>query len=221
MKQLDIPKSGKRGRTVAFKTRYGQCERDYVHPRNPRTDAQRQWRKDMGAVSTAWGTITEEQRLAWNAAGARVRKRDSLGKFYSLTGQAHFVGINSARVRIGREMLLDPPQPVDFGPNPVQKLIIGNAGSRLTLKLRVSKPVTADIMVFGEAPCSPGRMKCRSVTYLGLLTASKGGLSNITRLYAEVFGLPPAGSRVFIRTRQVIDGWEDAPLQTTAIVPGA
>jgi hypothetical protein len=108
MKELDIPKSGKCGNTVAFKSQYGQCERQHVKPANRRTYAQCQWRKDMGNVSTAWGDLTDERRLAWIAAGAMVHRRNSLGRMYSLTGQAHFVAINSARVRIGCEILLDP-----------------------------------------------------------------------------------------------------------------
>jgi hypothetical protein len=218
MKELDNPKSGKRGNTVAFKTKYGQCEREHVQPKDPLTEAQLQWCEDMGEVSAAWAHITEEQRLAWNASGSRVRKRDSLGRRYSLTGQAHFVGINSARVRIGREMLLDPPQPAQFGLNPVEKLIIKVIGGRLTLKLSICEPITADIMVFGAAPCSPGRMKCRKVTYLGLLPAHVRGLCDITKLYRDMYGLPPVGSRVFIRVRQQLNGWESGDDDFSAIV---
>jgi hypothetical protein len=218
MKELDNPKTGKRANTVAFRTRYGQCSRDYVQPKNPRTDAQRLWRADMGDVSAAWATIAEEQRLAWVASGLQVRKRDSLGRRYSLTGQAHFVGINSARVRIGREMLLDPPQPVLFGLNPVEKLIIKVVGGRLKLYLSVCEPLTADIMVFGAVPCSPGRMKCRKVTYLGLLPAPVRGLCDITKLYRDMFGLPPIGSCVFIRVRQQLNGWESSDADFSAIV---
>jgi hypothetical protein len=219
MKELDIPKTGKRGNTVAFRTRYGQCERQHVKPRNPRTEAQCQWRGILGAVSAAWARLTEERRLAWVAAGARVRKRDSLGKSYSLTGQAHFVAINTARVRIGREMLLDPPQPVDFGPNPVGQLIIKATGGRLTLRLSLSKPALGDIMIFGSAPCSPGRMKCRNVTYLGLLPAPVRGLSDITSLYRKMFGLLPAGARIFIRIQQQVNGWESSATDASAIIP--
>jgi hypothetical protein len=53
---------------------------------------------------------------------------------------------------------------------------------------------------------------------LGRLPAPEAGYSTITRLYVDRYGLPPAGMRVFIRTRQVLDGWEDFPLQTTAVV---
>ena len=44
-------------------------------------------------------------------------------------------------------------------------------------------------------------------------------MSDITDLYVGKFGVPRAGSRVFIRTLQQINGWEDLPKQTSAIVP--
>ena len=40
MKTFDIPKSGKRGSVVAFKSRFGQCEREHTPSRKPRTAAQ-------------------------------------------------------------------------------------------------------------------------------------------------------------------------------------
>jgi len=40
MKAMDIPKTGKRGNAVAFKSRFGQCERQHVKATKPRTDAQ-------------------------------------------------------------------------------------------------------------------------------------------------------------------------------------
>ncbi|MCX6922487.1 MAG: hypothetical protein NT154_04625 [Verrucomicrobia bacterium] len=219
MQSLDILKSGKHSNTVAFRTRYGQYERQYLKPTKPRTKAQCRWRELLGAVSAAWARLTEQQRIAWIAAGALVRRRTSLGKSYSLTGQAHFVAINSARARIGRELLLDPPQPEHFGPSPVGPLTFDGAGGRLSLQLSVCEPFIGDIMVIGAAPCSPGRMKCRNVTYLGLLSAPVRGFCGITRLYREVFGLPPAGARVFIRTQQQINGWESRVTDTSAIAP--
>jgi hypothetical protein len=38
-------------------------------------------------------------------------------------------------------------------------------------------------------------------------------------MYVKRYGVPRAGSRIFIRTNQEIDGWEDAFVQTTAVVP--
>lgn len=126
----------------------------------------------------------------------------------SLPIPAQKQAIKTARLRIGREMLLDPPHPVHFGLNPAVTLAFHTTGGRLALKLSLSEPVLGDIMIFGAAPCSPGRMKCRNVTYLGLLPAPVRGLNDITRMYRKLFGLPPAGARIFIRIQQQLDGWK-------------
>jgi hypothetical protein len=54
---------------------------------------------------------------------------------------------------------------------------------------------------------------------LGRLPLRDAGVSTITKLYAGKFGMPSPGQRVFIRTRQLIDGWEDEPKETNALVP--
>lgn len=61
-------------------------------------------------------------------------------------------------------------------------------------------------MVFGQAPCSPGRMKHRRVYYAGLLSPSQNGQSDITELYTARFGQPAPGQKVFIVTSQTRNG---------------
>jgi hypothetical protein len=130
----------------------------------------------FGRFARAWGRgLTEEQRRAWNEAGPKVRSAKRLGQSGPLTGQQHFEGINSARACIRKEMLFEPPAPVLLGLNPVGQLTITNGEGGVRLRLSVSGPVAEDIMVFGQAPCSAGRMKRRNVSYLGLLPASEGG----------------------------------------------
>ena len=116
-------------------------------------------------------------------------------------------------------MLLLPPEPVVFGLNPVGQLIITNDADGVRLLVKVSAPVTTDIMVFGQAPCSRGRTKRRNVSYLGLLPAPHNGLSEITDLYIARFGQPPPLTQLFIVTRQQQNGWEDNDLVTHAVVP--
>ena len=112
MKILDIPKSGKCGNTVAYPSRYGQCLRQYVVPANPQTPARAHMRSAFGRFAGAWSRLlTQEQREAWNAAGPKVQSEKRTGQSGPLTGQTHFVGINSARACIGKEMLLAPPAP--------------------------------------------------------------------------------------------------------------
>lgn len=156
-------------------------------------------------------------RVFWIAAGAKVERRDKLGNRYTLTGEQHFTGMKSARACIGKETLLDPPQPVVYHLSPVDRLIIGKAGGRLSLKLSVCEPVTEDIMVWGQAPCSQGRMKHRRGIYLGLLPPEGGSLRDITKMYLAVHRAPRPGEKVFIWTQWQVNGWEGPESVISAI----
>jgi hypothetical protein len=220
MKILSEPSSGKRGIIVAFISRFGQCQRALVSPKNTWSPARDHMRGAFGRLARAWsGLLTEAQRVAWCEAGPKVQSAGRLGTSGPLTGQQHFQGINSARARIGLDMLLLPPDPVVFSPNPVGDLLITNDDNGVRLFVNLSAPITEDIMVFGQAPCSSGRRKRRNLSYLGLLAAAQAGLSEITALYVARFGVPAVGQRVFIVTRQQKDGWEGFDQQTTEIVP--
>src|ERR1022692_3613028 len=148
---LDIPRSGRDGDFVYYMRGRKLCRRRYVIPKNVRTAGRGRARGAFGAISKAWSRVlTEEQRQAWSAATAKVRSRPRLGQAGWLSGQTFFAGINSARSRIGRErLLLWPPEPVMFGPNPVDGLSVSEEQGRLRLRGRGAGPVIGDIMVFG------------------------------------------------------------------------
>ena len=220
MKTLDIPKSGKCGLIVAYQSRFGSCQRAWVAPSNTQTSARRHMRGAFGGFAPAWGRLlTKAQREVWNVAGPKVQSAARLGSG-PLTGQQLFQGLNSARACIGKkQLLLVPPAPVVFDANPVGQLILTNGENGVRVLLRVSGPVSEDIMVFGQAPCSAGRMKRRNVAYLGLLPAPQNGMSDITDIYIARYGEPRAGEKVFIVTRQQKNGWEGFDRETNEIVP--
>ena len=87
------------------------------------------------------------------------------------------------------------------------------------LKLTLSAQPAQHIVVLGAKPCSAGVTYEDHFTILGLLPDPDHGVSNISELYLAKFPVVPAGSRVFIQTYQLIDGWEDLPRQTSARVP--
>src|ERR1035438_2367775 len=121
---------------------------------------------------------------------------------------------------IGRcGILLFPTVQIVFGQCPASQLVVRNGENGVRLLLRVSGPMAEDIMVFGQAPCSAGRMKRRNVAYLGLLPAPQGGMSDITHIYVARYGEPRAGEKVFIVTCQQKDGWEGYDQETNEIVP--
>ena len=57
--------------------------------------------------------------------------------------------------------------------------------------------------------------------FLGVLPEEAGETADINALYAARFGVPPAGKRVFIRTVQQINGWQDRPQTFSARVSPA
>jgi hypothetical protein len=104
----------------------------------------------------------------------------------------------------------------------VGELSITNKRGTIALKLSVpSAPAKHTLLVLGAAPGSAGRSSARHFVFLGFLADAAQGVSDITDLYVARFGVPPVGAKVFIRTQQHIDGWDDLPKQTSAIVPKA
>jgi hypothetical protein len=47
------------------------------------------------------------------------------------------------------------------------------------------------------------------------------GSSNITNLYSARYGLPKAGTKVYVQVNQVVDGWESLPRTYSTIGPAA
>src|ERR1019366_1309494 len=197
MKILDIPRSGKCGQTVAFQSRYGLCLRQYVPQKGALTPAREQVCAVFGGNSRKWSAkLGEEQRNGWVLAGAQVMSHPRLAQKGPLTGQQLWQAISTVRAIVGLPETLEvPPRPV-FSHNSVGRLVIENGADGVRLFLAVSGELNADIMVFGQAPCSRGRFKRRNVSYLGLLPPPIGGLSEITHLYTAKFGEPRPGQKV-------------------------
>ena len=219
MKSFDIPKSGKRGSVVAFKSRFGQCEREHAPSRKPRTAAQQRSQSDFGAASARWNYITEDQRKAWRAYGRKVRSHPQGGQSGSLTGQMLFTAINRNQAALGLPPLDYPPERPRFGPNPVVEFRITVQRDRLTLKLTVSKAPAAHILIFASAPFNQGREYCDKFRYLGTIPAPVRGESKITALYLGKQDMPWPGSKIFLRIVQQVNGWRSLPYPFAAILP--
>ena len=85
-------KSGRCGDWV-FYLRDGKQQRHlYVKPKDPRTPRQRLWRARFSAASKKYSySLTEEQRDACIAAGAKLQSRLRLGQSGPLTGQQYSI----------------------------------------------------------------------------------------------------------------------------------
>ena len=75
--------------------------------------------------------------------------------------------------------------------------------------------------MWASPPKSAGRFAVNDFYYLGELPEIVGGKANITALYTAKFGAPAAGQKVFVRSKQMLDGYEDLPHQWSGIVPAS
>lgn len=221
MKMQGTIPSGTLNNTVSFMTRYGVVVRSRAWHNSVYSEAQFRVKQTFTYYSQIWRTLSDQERAAWNKRAAKTRSRPRAGQSGPLTGHALFVKINCARAAAGLELVRLPPRTARFGPNPVGPLAVIKNGTGTELQLSVPKPPGRGVvvLVLGAAPCSAGRASTTPYTILGRLPAPVGGVSTITKLYSARFGLPSPGQRVFIRTRQLIEGWEDEPKETNALVP--
>jgi len=189
-------------------------------PRDPKTEAQRKARLDFGISSQSWSRrLTDPQREGWDVAAQTVPTHPSLNAYSAMSGQQLCVKINATRRCVGQEPTNDAPAPVVFSPNPAGNLTIGyDEAGNVQLLLAVGAAVE-DIMLYGQAPCSAGRMKHRRVCYLGLAGPATNGQCDITARYIAKYGPPAPGQKVFVVTCQHKNGWKAQDHVTSAIVP--
>ena len=84
--------------------------------------------------------------------------------------------------------------------------------------MEVSRVPTRFTIVSGSRPRTPGTTLVDHFTILGVLPDPEQGISDVSDLYLAKWPVVPVGSRIFIRTVQQINGWQDLPMQVSAIV---
>jgi hypothetical protein len=202
--------SGTVGDEVHVDSKYGQVVRSRARrPWRP-TPGRLAVQHNLAKVVNAWRKLTRKQYEAWTAA---ARKE-------SMKPYPFFSKINGALAAANLPLLMDPPKREKPAPNPVAELEILNRGGVITLRLRVPRAPARHTFVLGSRWCSRGIWtRGNRFAIIGELPAAKGGWSDITDLYVKAFGVPPVGRRVFIRTRQLLNGWQDDFKETCADVP--
>jgi hypothetical protein len=201
--------------------RYGQISRILAIPRNPRTASQKEVRSALGKVAARWRGLTEDQRSAWRVAAKVKNTVPRLGQSGPLTGSQLFAKINCSLATLGGNQVDAPPSFPQFPDNPVGTLVITNEGGTISLKLGCAGTPGSNTTVRATAPCSQGLEKWNNYRVLGILPAPAQGSCDITNIYKARYGSPAVGTKVFVQVNQNIDGWEDMPAETWAIVPAA
>jgi len=161
--------NGSLGETVSNQNRYGQIRRRKTIPRNPRTRVQMDWRAAFQRAREFWGTLTDEQFLAWDAVGRKRRTRSVLGRSNPVPGYLVSVSVNAHLALLGLPMVPDPPPIPLFPGNPVIRLMTSSTGGAISLKLQLSRKPGQYVLVFGARPQGPGVTYVDHYSLLGVL----------------------------------------------------
>ena len=171
------------------------------------------------AVSGRWCTLAQEQRAAWCSATASRYFVTEPGRRVRLNGYNLFVSLNTRRADLDLPQFDLPPAEQVFSRNPVAELAITYTGDGITLRLRAPTQPAQYTLVQSAPPVRTGVRCVQHFPFLGLLPPPTDGWSDITDLYIARYGVPKAGTAIWIRTCQHIDCWTDVPIVTHARVP--
>jgi hypothetical protein len=220
-KRICDPTSGKVGNMVYQGGRNGQVVRTRAIPSNPRSAAQRLARANLTTEARAWDALTEVKRLAWVQAAQEVQSRSRLGMSGPLTGLQLFVKINTSLLTIDGDVVDVPPAVPTIPALPIVALVITNPAGVVTLKLTTTDSPADGSMLRGAAPCRQGIARCPDVAFLGVLGSPSANAIDISTAYKTRFGTPAIGSKCFVQCNSNVDGWQDIPIQFSAIVPAS
>ena len=147
-----------------------------------------------------WGTLTDEQQVAWRVVAANKWFVNDEGRQVRLNCYNFFASLNIRRADLDLPQFDFLPAEPSLNKNPVDELAASFASGVFTLKLRVPSPPAQHTLVYGAAPVRSGVRYVQHFHFLGLLPPAKDGWSDITELYVARFGEPKPNWAIWIRT---------------------
>lgn len=204
--------SGKLNGTVFAKNKGGHYMRSKSKPTNPRTAQQMAVRGAFGAISSAWRSLPEAARNAWNEIASDFPYINKLGDSKVLSGFALHQKLNRNVGLVGGETLQYPPAPQGVAsiseiiPNLEEEAMIltGSAISEVGQKNRV--------VIYATPAISPGvsnfQNRLRQILVADIDDLGTG--INLTSAYSNLFGAPVAGQKIGVAVRAINENTGEA-----------
>lgn len=204
--------SGKLNGTVFAKNKGGHYMRSKSKPTNPRTAQQMAVRGAFGAISSAWRSLPEAARNAWNEMASDFPYINKLGDSKILSGFALHQKLNRNVGLVGGDTLQYPPAPQGVAslsaitPNFKVELlqVTGAAVSELGQKNKV--------VIYATPAISPGvsnfQNRLRQIQIADVDDLGTG--IDFTTAYSNLFGAPVAGQKIGVAVRAINENTGEA-----------
>jgi hypothetical protein len=216
---------GKIGGHVASKNRGGSYFRTKVTPSNPQSTGQITARNRFSALSQAWRSLTNSQRLAWNAAVGDYARTNVFGDLVNPSGFNLFQRLNNNLVRIGEASLTLPPLPEAVTDIVIGALSAAAGAGTISLAYTAGGDANSEIEVWATPPMSPGKSYVKNEYRLvDQFTADTASPLDMAAAYVAKFGAitSAAGQVIHVKTVAVsVNTGQVAVAQSTYAVIAA
>ena len=217
MKVLTTPQSGSVAGQTASRNRFGQYFRTRAIPENTRTVAQGIARARLGGNSAGWRMLTSAQRAGWSDLGLSMVRTDSLGQSYTLQGNQAYASVNNNRLLCGLAPVSDALSIV----TPVALATVTLTLTAVAFSVAYTAtplPAATFLAVFASPQRSAGRSFEADFRFLKVGAAAGASPLAVLTEYTAKFGVPIAGSKIFLSLKTISLGFESAPFLISQVV---
>jgi len=199
--------SGKLGGIVFSKNGNGAYIKEYSSPVNPNTAKQAAVRETFGFLAAHYRTLSKADQSQWESMTKQYPYQNRMGdtKFYS--GQQLFMKLNQFLLaNLGGDPLANCPVPVDLSACRLDNgSITATEGGVALMELEFTEigAATEAIVLYATAPMSSGINRVPDNAYRKIMVIHDASLTNtyeILGAYSAVFGVPPVGAQIGIKS---------------------
>ena len=218
---LVVDGRGKLGGHVASQNKGGSYLRTKVTPSNPQTEYQSDARQLFGSISQAWSGLSASAILAWNAAAAEWSRTNVFGDIKIPSGKALFQRLNNQAQSAGYSAVTSVPAKLDMVQGVLNFANMAVGAGEITLN-GVYTGADARLMVFATPPVSAGTTFVKNkLRFIDSQLGSTYDETAVYSAYANRFGAPSAGDKVYIGVKYVLPNGQASTLQVTQTIVDA
>lgn len=203
MKFLGPPSSGSIAGTTSSHNRAGQYTRNRRSPVQPVGTGRRAFiRQAFGASSSGWAALTVAEQAAWASYADSFPITDALGQSIKLTGQQMYVSITTQLLNCSQAPVTAPPVTNAVFSAGLPTFTAVSAGA-ITVTPTGTGAAGDFLLIAFSRPLSAGRSF--NATYWQYTHVAGNSVVPIvaTTPYHTQFGVPPVGSRIFLKATPV------------------
>lgn len=213
---------GKLGGQVFSRSNAGTVLKRKMSPVNRASQLQLNVRTRMSVISNAWRSLSESQRILWNAFANDRSYTNDFGLTVHLSGFGMFCKVNTNRASISLSMLLTPPVETNLYQISQVSALSLSGDQIILITIAPTIPANVLIKIYASSSINPGISKFYGVyNLIGYIDASYPYPIDISTMYLNKFkAIGAPGQKIFFKFIAIdqISGLESQPFEIVSII---